>query len=146
MKTNYVHVPAETAVIFDGEPIETRLIFRYNDKKSKEDTPMDKTEFVAHCICHHEDAPDVGEIDAVTAAAVMANAVSTLAMTAEEFAEEWNRQVRSGKTYRIRPEYLDTWGSDASEDTVLTWEEIESIARGWEKSPEELIPQLMPVD
>ena len=45
-------------------------------------------------------------------------------------------------TYKIRPEFLDLWGEDATEDTILTEQDVEDIARGWEKKPEDLHDQL----
>lgn len=47
-------------------------------------------------------------------------------------------------TYKIKPEYLDLWGEDAAEDTIITEEELEMIARGWEKNPSDLLEQLIP--
>lgn len=47
-------------------------------------------------------------------------------------------------TYKIKPEFLDLWGEDATEDTVITESDLEMIARGWEKTPEELLEQLIP--
>ena len=44
--------------------------------------------------------------------------------------------------YRINPEYADLWGEDA--DAVLTADDIEMIARGWEKPVEVILPQLIP--
>ena len=48
-------------------------------------------------------------------------------------------------TYKIKPEYIDLWGADATEDTIITDEDLEMIARGWEKNPDELKDQLIPV-
>lgn len=45
--------------------------------------------------------------------------------------------------YRIKPEYADLWGEDVTEDTVITEADLEMIARGWEKDPEELKAQLI---
>lgn len=45
-------------------------------------------------------------------------------------------------TYRIKPEYLDRWGEDATTDTVITENELETIARGWETTPDALMDQL----
>ena len=42
--------------------------------------------------------------------------------------------------YEINPEYLDQWGSDSS--GIITEDELEMIARGWEKKPEDLYDQL----
>lgn len=47
-------------------------------------------------------------------------------------------------TYKIKPEFLELWGEDATEDTVITENDLEMIARGWEKAPEELLDQLIP--
>ena len=47
------------------------------------------------------------------------------------------------KAYRIKPEYLDKWGPDAYPDTLVTWNDIEMIARGWDMKPEELLDQLI---
>ncbi len=47
-------------------------------------------------------------------------------------------------TYKIKPEYLDLWGEDATEDMVITESDLEMIARGWEKNPEDLLDQLIP--
>ena len=49
-------------------------------------------------------------------------------------------------TYKIKPEYLDLWGEDATEETIITDEDLEMIARGWEKTPDELMDQLIPQD
>ena len=47
-------------------------------------------------------------------------------------------------TYHIKPEYFDSWcgGDNASPDRVITQEELEMIARGWETPVEELMEQL----
>lgn len=47
-------------------------------------------------------------------------------------------------TYKIKPECLDLWGEDATEETVLTEDDIEMIARGWDKKPEDVMDQLIP--
>lgn len=46
--------------------------------------------------------------------------------------------------YRIKPEYIDLWGSDATLDTIVTSDIIESCARGFEMSVEEVMEQLYP--
>ena len=48
--------------------------------------------------------------------------------------------------YKIKPEFLPLWGSDATEETIITDDDLEMIARGWEKDPEQLKDQLIPVD
>lgn len=45
-------------------------------------------------------------------------------------------------TYRIKPEFIDQWGSNANEDTVLTEELLERIAEVWEIPMEKLLEQL----
>ena len=50
-------------------------------------------------------------------------------------------------TYKIKSEYLDLWeGGDTpyDPDRIITEEELEAIARGWEMTPEELLDQLIP--
>jgi len=46
--------------------------------------------------------------------------------------------------YTIKPEYLTLWGEDANEETMLTEDDIEMIARGWDKDVEDVIDQLEP--
>ena len=41
-------------------------------------------------------------------------------------------------TYRIIPDYFDNFGSDANEESVLTEDDIERIAYGFEKTVEEV--------
>lgn len=48
--------------------------------------------------------------------------------------------------YRIKPEYLDEWGEDVTADYVITQEELERLAREWDKSIDELLEQLEEVD
>ena len=33
--------------------------------------------------------------------------------------------------YKIKKEYLNLWGEEATEDTVITSDDLEMIARGW---------------
>lgn len=49
-------------------------------------------------------------------------------------------------TYKIKPEYIDLWGDEANDETVLTEDDIEMIAHGWEKPVDEIIDQLDPVN
>ena len=46
------------------------------------------------------------------------------------------------KTYTIMPEYLDQWGADADENTIITQDDVERLATDWETSVEELLDQL----
>lgn len=50
------------------------------------------------------------------------------------------------KTYKIKPEYLDRWGEDATDDTVITEEQVEHFAREWGMKAWELQDQLIPED
>lgn len=91
-------VPAEPVLFLDREPIATRLDFAYNN--SKEDIPMNKIEFVIHCIRHHEDFPNVGEITPESAQAVLDNlqpSPGIPSMTAQEFMTHWNVFVHDPK-------------------------------------------------
>lgn len=51
---------------------------------------------------------------------------------------------RKTMTYKIKPEYAGLWGEDVNEDTIITESDLEMIARGWEKTPYELMDQLIP--
>lgn len=77
--------------------------------------------------------------------------------TAEEYVEacrkyadqEWVDMLESGTVsvlnvteYRIIPNYFHLWGSDADENTVLSYDDVVSFAREWEKPVEELLEQL----
>lgn len=49
------------------------------------------------------------------------------------------------KKFRIKEEFLDEWGYGVSSDEldrIVTEEEVQSIARGWETPVEELMDQL----
>jgi len=48
-------------------------------------------------------------------------------------------------TYKIKPEYLPLWGEDATEDTVLTEADLEMITRGWDKTPADVMDQLIQI-
>ena len=65
---------------------------------------MSETEFVIHCIRHHEDFPDVGEIDLDAAQSVLDNALPSAgvpSMTAEQFRTAWNLFVHDPKVMTI---------------------------------------------
>ena len=57
----------------------------------------------------------------------------------------WQAAELAPKTYKIKPEYIDGWGDDANEDTVLTEEDLEMITSGWEKTPDEVMYQLIEI-
>ena len=44
--------------------------------------------------------------------------------------------------YYVKPEYLDKWGEDTTESTMLLPHEIDSICRGWDVKPETIMDQL----
>lgn len=48
------------------------------------------------------------------------------------------------RTYKIKPEYYEDFGSEADEDTVIDLEEIQYFARGWGKSIGEVLNMLEP--
>ena len=54
--------------------------------------------------------------------------------------------IRKDEQYRIKPEYIDLWGDEANADTIISGEDLEMIARGWEKTIEEIIDQLEPIE
>lgn len=55
-------------------------------------------------------------------------------------------ELKIKKKYRIKPEYLDKWGPDATPDTIVTYSDVEMIARGWEMNVDELMDQLIEED
>ena len=57
--------------------------------------------------------------------------------------EDMKRGVKI-MTYKIKPEYLDQWGEDATTDTIITEDDLEMITRGWGKKPEDVLDQLIP--
>ena len=82
----------ETALIFDREPVRSRIQFATN----KEEYTMSKEKFVAYVIQHTEDYPNTGEISIKTAQIILANLVqnhSVPSVTPEEFTALWNRLV-----------------------------------------------------
>ena len=67
-------------------------------------------------------------------------------MTEEQlvrFLEDGYDEYISGCTFRIKPEYIDQWGEEATEDTVLTYQNLKDITRGWDKTPEDIMHQLI---
>ena len=46
------------------------------------------------------------------------------------------------KTFKIKPQYIDLWGSDVDFDTVLTKDEIKTIAKYREIPVNELMKQV----
>jgi len=48
--------------------------------------------------------------------------------------------------YRVKPEYADLWGADITPETIISDSDLESITRGWEKTPADVMDQLIPVD
>ena len=86
----------EPVLPLDREPLRTRLDFTSH----KEDRPMNKVDFVIHCIRHSEFFPDVGEITLDTARSVVENLAPDERipqMTADEFMNTWNAFVHNPK-------------------------------------------------
>lgn len=50
--------------------------------------------------------------------------------------------IRADEQYRIKPEYIDLWGDEANADTIISGADLEMIARGWDKTIDEIIDQL----
>lgn len=50
------------------------------------------------------------------------------------------------KQYHIKPEYIDLWDSEATEETVITEKDVDRLANDWETPKEKLIEQLIPID
>lgn len=46
------------------------------------------------------------------------------------------------KTYKIKPEFLSAWGSDTTEETVISEAEVERLAREWDVDLKDLKEQL----
>lgn len=46
--------------------------------------------------------------------------------------------MKRNKYYRIIPEYIDNFGSEAFDYTVITQDDIEFLARGWDCSEDEI--------
>lgn len=48
------------------------------------------------------------------------------------------------KTYRIKPDYIDSWGSFANDETVLTEQELIDQAKAWDMSVDTIMEQVYP--
>ena len=87
----------EHPVIFDKEPIATRLPFRYNsDTILRGEKAMNRTELVTHIIQHSEDFPDTEEITLESAQTILENLDQEYLqedLTAEEFMQTWNQLI-----------------------------------------------------
>jgi len=46
------------------------------------------------------------------------------------------------KRYTIKPEFLNLWGEDVTEETVIDTAEVKRLAQEWEKPVDELLEQL----
>lgn len=46
--------------------------------------------------------------------------------------------------YRVKPEYINLWGEDCTEETVISSADLDMVARGWNTTPAALIDQLIP--
>ena len=46
------------------------------------------------------------------------------------------------RTYKIKEEYIDKWGSDANDETIVTYEQVKRFAHDWEITVDELLEQL----
>ena len=50
------------------------------------------------------------------------------------------------KTYTIKPEFLSAWGSETTEDTIVTEAEIQRLSREWGVSVDDLMEQVTPCE
>lgn len=68
--------------------------------------------------------------------------------TWENVWEQINDEMRENgmKNYRIKDEFLDSWGEDVPDGYIVTQEELERLASEWEVPVEELLEQLEEVD
>ena len=65
---------------------------------------MNKEQFVTYIIQHHEDFPNVGEIDLAAAQSVLGNLDSSAAVpqiTPEEFVSTWNALIHDSKVMNV---------------------------------------------
>lgn len=47
------------------------------------------------------------------------------------------------KIYTIKPEYIDLYGAEANESTILTEDDVERLAEDWEMNVDEVKGQLI---
>ena len=47
--------------------------------------------------------------------------------------------------WKIKPEFIDLWGSEADENTRITESDLDALSRAWEKPKFELLSQLIPI-
>jgi len=50
------------------------------------------------------------------------------------------------KTYKIKPEFIDQWGSDADDETIVSEPEVKRFAAYWGCTVDDLLKQLTPYD
>ena len=62
-------------------------------------------------------------------------------LTPELISSLWNEML-DGKTYRIKPEFIDLFGPDATAETVFTENMLSDMARWFETTVDELKEQL----
>lgn len=89
---NGVEPYKEEACRFDSDP--TALIFTKND--TEEEPTMTKEEFVIHMIQHSEYFPDVDELSAPDATAIISNIIpdkSLPKLTPDELVQLWNQLI-----------------------------------------------------
>ena len=47
------------------------------------------------------------------------------------------------KRFKVKPEFYNLWGEETTEDTILTEEDVAEIARGWDKTADDVLDQLI---
>ena len=73
---------------------------------------------------------------------------------ADEYEEYWypsdKQKEQIGwkiiKTYTIKPEYIDRWGSEANEETIVTEYDVTRLAEEWSMTTDAVLEQLNPYD
>lgn len=72
-----------------------------------------------------------------------------IAGTCSELKKEKKEGYKAMKTYMIKPEYLEMWeGGDtpSNPERIITEDDIRTFSVEWDKSVDELLEQLIPVE
>lgn len=94
-QTRFPHIH-DPLLVFDGEPIHTRLPFRSATQSYKEDLPMSKEDFVAYLIQHTDEFPENEPITLESAQLLLDNTFEAThpdGITAQDVMDIWNRLI-----------------------------------------------------
>ena len=69
---------------------------------------------------------------------------TTIKLALREYME--NHKEGKMKTYKIKPEFLSAWGSDTTEETIITEAEIVRLSSEWGVSVDDLMEQLEEIE